>query len=90
LHQKDVLATNVLIDFDERFAVRKGAHRAFTQIDADGFADRFRQRLIGCPAKNLHNDTKNEKTTERWFQINWSETVTIERRAAREKPTSLR
>ena len=46
LNQEDVFAADILLDLDERLAVRERTDRAFPQFDADGLADVFGQGLI--------------------------------------------
>jgi hypothetical protein len=81
LNQENILAADILLDLHERLAIRERADSAMTEFDADGFADRLGQGLIGCPAKNLHARLK-QKTTQRWFP-NWGWTVTGEIDGAR-------
>ena len=81
LNQEDILTADILLDLHEGLAVGERADGAMTEFDADGFADRLGQRLIGCTAKNLHARLK-QKTTQRWF-TNWGWTVTGEIDGAR-------
>ena len=55
LHDVHILPAHILLDLDERFAVRKGADRAFGQLQADGGDDAPGQRQIGRAGKNFHN-----------------------------------
>src|SRR5690349_16183207 len=54
LHDIDVLAAHVLLNFDERLAIREWFDRAFSLLDPDRCADGFAQRLVRSAAKNLH------------------------------------
>ena len=54
LDQVDILPANILLNFDEGLAIGERADSAFAEFDADRFADRLGQRLIGSPAKNFH------------------------------------
>jgi hypothetical protein len=55
LNDKNVFTPNIFLDFDEGFAVGERFDRGFPDFDADGSANGFAQRLVGCAAKNLHN-----------------------------------
>jgi hypothetical protein len=54
LDDKNVLAPDVFLDFDEGFAIRKRRNRAFAQFDADVSGDALGQQRIGRAGKNLH------------------------------------
>src|SRR5262249_3986270 len=54
LDQKDILTTNVFLDFDEGFAIGKWFDGGFAKRDSNVRANRFGQWLIGSAAKDLH------------------------------------
>ena len=41
LQDKDVLAPDILLDLDERFAIRERGDSAFAQLHSDGGGDAF-------------------------------------------------
>jgi hypothetical protein len=55
LDDKHVLAAHVLLDLDERLAVRERADVAFAELDADVIANRMRQRFVAVPLKAFTN-----------------------------------
>jgi hypothetical protein len=58
LDNEDILAADVLLDFDEGLAIGKGRDAAFAQFDADGFADGAGKGFVGGAAKNFHEYKK--------------------------------
>ena len=67
LDDEDILAADIFLDFDEGFAIGKGADGAFAQLHADGGGDALGQRDIGRAAKNFHRfgfAQKNKTTAD--------------------------
>ena len=55
LHQEDIFASDVLLNFDEGLAVGKCFDGAFPQLHPDGGGNGFGQEWIGFAAKDFHN-----------------------------------
>jgi hypothetical protein len=54
LADKDVFAADVLLDFYERFTIRKRLDGGFSEFDSDIGANGLGKRPVGCAAKDLH------------------------------------
>src|SRR5438046_9304579 len=54
LNEKNVAATNILLDHHVRLAIGERANRGLAKRDADIFANALGQLAIGGAAKDLH------------------------------------
>ena len=54
LDDEDITAAHVLVDLDERFAVRKRTHRGIAQGHADVIRNGFGQFRMCCPREEPH------------------------------------
>src|SRR6266446_9770113 len=60
LNEKNVAATNILLDHHVRLAIGERANRGLAERDPDTFANALGQLAIGGAAKNLHFWLKRE------------------------------